>query len=617
MVNAYVPNADDNTVSVIDTASQTVIATIDVGNTPVGAAVTPDGTKAYVTNSSDGTVSVIDTATGTVIATIDVGTVPGGLAVTPDSTKAYVANYGDGSPGEGTTVSVIDTASQGVIATIDVGTGPIAVAITPDGTQAYVTNDADGTVSVIDIASGTVTATIDVGTHPQGIAITPNGSYAYVVNQESETVSVIDTSSGAVTATITLGNLNPTAVAITPDVSYAYVTNTDEDDVWVIDISTNTVSTSISVGVGASPIGIAITPDGTLAYVLNFGSSSVAVIDTSTNTVSTTITVGNKPRALGQFIQPASIPMTNTYAAPQGRLTLTSNTPVMTADATAQTSVYYTPYQGNIVPIYDGANMQSYTFGQLTMALNTSNQLSTKLYDLFVFLNSSVVTIGAGPAWSSGTSRGTGSGTTQLQQIDGLWVNANTITLTNGSTSYSSIPVGEATYIGTVYMTANGQTGMQFKPAAASGGANPILGLYNAYNRIRTLSSSSDNTSSWTYTTATWRAADNNNNNRISFVDGLQQSFIDTSYTCGADTTSTSIAALVGVSLNSTSSAPVRASVTVNSAEVVPVKSQENFDPQLGVNYIQAMEYSSGSTTTFFGKSSGVSATALQISLDM
>ena len=81
--DAYVTNAGSDTVSVIDTATNTVTATIPVGSTPVRAAVTPDGTRAYVTNAGSDTVSVIDTATNTVTTTIPVGNVPVGVAIAP------------------------------------------------------------------------------------------------------------------------------------------------------------------------------------------------------------------------------------------------------------------------------------------------------------------------------------------------------------------------------------------------------------------------------------------------------------------------------------------------------------------------------------------------------
>jgi YVTN family beta-propeller protein len=59
----YVANYDSNNVSVIDTATNTVVATVPVGNAPTAVAVTPDGTKAYVTNYGSASVSVIKTAT--------------------------------------------------------------------------------------------------------------------------------------------------------------------------------------------------------------------------------------------------------------------------------------------------------------------------------------------------------------------------------------------------------------------------------------------------------------------------------------------------------------------------------------------------------------------------
>jgi YVTN family beta-propeller protein len=89
-------------------------------------AITPDGTRAYVTISfPNNFVSVIDTATNTVVATIPVGVAPNGIAITPDGTRAYVTDNGSD------TVSVIDTTNNTVIATVVVEVGPIAVAITP------------------------------------------------------------------------------------------------------------------------------------------------------------------------------------------------------------------------------------------------------------------------------------------------------------------------------------------------------------------------------------------------------------------------------------------------------------------------------------------------------
>src|SRR5580704_7404011 len=90
---AYVVNSGDGTVSVIDTATNTVVGLpIPVGREPFGVDVTPDGKHAYVTNRSSNNVSVIDTASNTVAATVAVGNTPRGIAIARDGKHAYVTN---------------------------------------------------------------------------------------------------------------------------------------------------------------------------------------------------------------------------------------------------------------------------------------------------------------------------------------------------------------------------------------------------------------------------------------------------------------------------------------------------------------------------------------------
>jgi YVTN family beta-propeller protein len=331
--SAYIPNSGSDNVSVIDTATNTVVATIPVGSEPIGVAVSPDGSKVYVTNSNlgPGSVSVIDTATNTVVATIPVGSEPIGVAVSPvqrkrederergdggrrerepDGSKVYVANgavfitNGTFLPG---TVSVIDTAINTVVATIPVGVGPFGVAANPDGSKVYVTNTelVPTNVSVIDTETNTVVATIPVGfggVGPiAGVAVTPDGSKLYVANTNPGGVSVIDTATNTLTATIPL-SVDANAVAVTPDGERVYVTSAFFGKVSVIETKTNRVTATIPVG--SAPSGVAVTPDGKRVYVPNAFSNNVSVIDTGKNKVIATIPVSN-PGAFGIFIQPA------------------------------------------------------------------------------------------------------------------------------------------------------------------------------------------------------------------------------------------------------------------------------------------------------------------------
>ncbi|MEK7854909.1 MAG: hypothetical protein AAB288_02380, partial [Acidobacteriota bacterium] len=130
---AYVTNIAADTVSVIDTTTNTEIAVIPVGSRPIAVAILPDGTRAYVANQNSANVSVINTATNLVVATIPVGLGPSGIAASPNAPRVYVTNQGDDN------VSVINTLTNTVIATVPVGVAPFGVTFNTTGPRAYVT----------------------------------------------------------------------------------------------------------------------------------------------------------------------------------------------------------------------------------------------------------------------------------------------------------------------------------------------------------------------------------------------------------------------------------------------------------------------------------------------
>ena len=145
--------------SVIDTANNSVVDTIDVGDGPRAVAVTPDGERVLVANrgpaGNDGndTVSVIRSSDGAVIDTLTVGDQPAGIAVTADGSVAYVSNAGAVD-----SVSPIDLGTLTPGTAIPVGDDPRQIVFTPDGSTAFVSNimpNSPGTVSVIDVATGT------------------------------------------------------------------------------------------------------------------------------------------------------------------------------------------------------------------------------------------------------------------------------------------------------------------------------------------------------------------------------------------------------------------------------------------------------------------------------
>ena len=97
---AYITNEDSHTVSVVDTATNSVTATIAVGDFPKSVAVDRAGTRVYVAHARRGVLpsglSVIDTSTNTVVTTVgsgpDVYLPPFGVAVNPAGTRVYVTS---------------------------------------------------------------------------------------------------------------------------------------------------------------------------------------------------------------------------------------------------------------------------------------------------------------------------------------------------------------------------------------------------------------------------------------------------------------------------------------------------------------------------------------------
>ena len=217
-----------------------------------------------------------------------------------------------------------------------------------------------------------------------------------------------------------------------------------------------------------------------------------------------------------------------TINPPQGYLTLTSVTPVITADVTAATAVYYTPYTGQLCPVYNGTSFVNQIFAEQTLTLVSQHTAST-IYDVFAFLNSGTFTIGTGPAWSNSTAgscaRGTGAGTTQLQRIAGLYTNQQQITARNGATTYT-VTANQGTYLGSIFI--DGSAGQVSCYRAF--GQSRKWGVWNAYNRIPVILEAGDGTATWTYQVATIRPSNNASANSITTFCGLAEEEIQNTF---------------------------------------------------------------------------------------
>ncbi len=94
-----------------------------VGRGPIQVFATPDGSSVYVANQStadqpDSTVSIIDTATMQIAATVETGPGAHGIVISPDGHWAFITNILND------TVSVIDVTTRHVVREFPVGGGP-------------------------------------------------------------------------------------------------------------------------------------------------------------------------------------------------------------------------------------------------------------------------------------------------------------------------------------------------------------------------------------------------------------------------------------------------------------------------------------------------------------
>jgi hypothetical protein len=351
-----------------------------------------------------------------------------------------------------------------------------------------------------------------------------------------------------------------------------------------------------NVGIGnTSPgalldVGLAGTTTGTIR--LEGGSSGYVQIQPSGAAGSWTMTLPNSAGTNGYLLSTDGSGNTSWVAndagstsplPPGGRLTLSSNTPVMTTDLTAATTVYYADYVSDLVPIYNGTNWLEYSLGgQISLALDSTSghtgyQQSGKLFDLVIRNNSGTPQLCTGPAWSSSTARAS-----SIAMQNGIWTNSGSWTVKCDATSSTfSCSANQCTYVGTMYATANGQTEV-LCAGYAVGGASDVTGISNAYNQVPISCIDSDTSSTWTYSSSTWRAANNHTANGISVINSLAQNALSFFYTTQASNNGAGNAAYIGIGTQDSSSTYSRLALMTAPTGVVG----DNWQ-QLFVNYSQ------------------------------
>jgi YVTN family beta-propeller protein len=221
-----------NQVAVIDIPTWQVITNIDAGVKPKRLALQHDGKYLWVgnegTNANENGITVIDTAAPGVTAQLKTGAGPHEIVFNDDDSAAFITSKHDG------TLSVIDVRRLVVLKKIKVGQWPAAIAFSSLSKTAYVANEGDGTILAIDGLRHEVVARMATEPGIRAIGIPPGGRFGLALNPGKSTVYVFDLSSNRVAHVVPVG---PAADQITFTSQFAYIRSAASEFVTMIKIT--------------------------------------------------------------------------------------------------------------------------------------------------------------------------------------------------------------------------------------------------------------------------------------------------------------------------------------------------------------------------------------------
>jgi YVTN family beta-propeller protein len=308
-VRVYVSNERSNDISVIDGATNQVVATIAVGKRPRGVHLSRDGRKLFVALSgspiggpnvrdedlppadkkADG-IGVVDLASGKFVGKINSGSDPESFDLSRDEKRLYVSNEDTGQ------ASVVDVATEKVVKHLKVGYEPEGVTTSPDGKLVYVTSESANKVHVISTETDAIVSEFTTSQRPRAVAFLQDGSKAYVSCETAGVVDVVDVASSRVVKHLRPPGEGPRpmGIAASPDGSRVYVGTGRGRTLAVIDTAKDEV-VAVVPDVGERVWGVGVTPDGKTIYTANGPSNDVTVIDAKTLKVVTKVKAGQSP----------------------------------------------------------------------------------------------------------------------------------------------------------------------------------------------------------------------------------------------------------------------------------------------------------------------------------
>ncbi len=238
----YVVNSVWDSISVIDTNLE-IIQTIPVGLRPVSITFNPVNGYLYTTNIADNTVSIVDPETATLIDTIPVGNAPKNSTVHADTGDVYVLNTKDDS------ITIIDQSGQVTNTLQNIGQGLVNLTIVEATNSLYVVSETNNAIIPVALETNALGNAIPVGNRPYPIIYNPNSELLYVGNRDDDTFSIID-QSNTVIDTIALGAVN-TGVALNLQTDVIYTSDPLGGAISIITYSEESSAVLVNEGYAA------------------------------------------------------------------------------------------------------------------------------------------------------------------------------------------------------------------------------------------------------------------------------------------------------------------------------------------------------------------------------
>jgi hypothetical protein len=255
----------------------------------------------------------------------------------------------------------------------------------------------------------------------------------------------------------------------------------------------------------------------------------------------------------------------------QGRLTTESGVGVSTSDRTSQGTLYFTPYVGNKVALYDGTRWAMHTFTERSLSLTLT---SGNNYDVFLYDNAGTLTLET-LIWTNDTARATG-----LTTQDGVYVKSGDTT---------------RLYLGTIRASGSNVTADSLEDRF----------VWNNYNRVHRPVRRLETTDSWTYSTAAWRSFNNSTANRVEVVCGVAGQMMQLVANTFGYHSANSYGG-VGIGYDSTS-AILSGSLPGRFQQVNAVNAASSgvsvacHQTEVGYHYYQHLEWGAAATNTWYG----------------